>query len=110
MKSQAVAPILGSEVQDLIDESLHKVQAGEFVLSVYFGRNMAQRHERLASALFRMFPCPYMQGMFSRNDKTGRWRLESLKALALGLPDPLDAARRPACASGRKVLCYTLVQ
>ena len=83
MKGQAVAPILGSEVQDLIDPSLQKVQAGEFVLSVYFGRNMAQRHERLASALFRMFPCPYLQASFSRSDKTGRWRLESLKPLAL---------------------------
>jgi glutathione synthase/RimK-type ligase-like ATP-grasp enzyme len=83
MKSQAVAPILGSEVQDLIDQSLQKVQAEEFVLSVYFGHNMAARHERLASALFRMFPCPYLQGSFSRSDKTGRWRLESLKPLAL---------------------------
>ncbi len=83
MKSQAVAPILGSEVQDLIDESLAKVQASEFVLSVYFGRNMAQRHERLAAALFRMFPCPYMQASFSRNEKTGRWRLDMLKALAI---------------------------
>jgi glutathione synthase/RimK-type ligase-like ATP-grasp enzyme len=83
MKSQAVAPILGSEVQDLIDQSLHKVQASDFVLSVYFGRNMAQRHERLAASLFRMFPCPYLQGSFARNDKTGRWRLESLKPLAL---------------------------
>ena len=95
MKSQAVAPILGSEVQDLIDESLQKVQAGEFVLSVYFGRNMAQRHERLAAALFRMFACPYMQGSFSRNDKTGRWRLESLKPLAIDdIPEThLDFAR-----------------
>lgn len=83
MKSQAVAPILGSEVQELIDQSLQKVQADEFVLSVYFGRNMAQRHERLAAALFRMFPSPYLQGSFVRNDKTGRWRLESLKPLAL---------------------------
>ncbi|MGE3172571.1 MAG: RimK family protein [Planctomycetota bacterium] len=83
MKSQAVAPILGSEVQDLIDQSLQKVHASEFVLSVYFGHNMAQRHERLAAALFRMFPCPYLQGSFARSDKSGRWRLESLKPLAL---------------------------
>lgn len=83
MKSQAVAPILGSEVQELIDQSLQKVQADEFVLSVYFGHNMAARHERLATALFRMFPCPYLQGSFSRSDKTGRWRLDSLKPLAL---------------------------
>lgn len=83
MKSQAVAPIAGSEVQDLIDQSLHKVQADEFVLSVYFGRNMAQRHEKLAAALFQMFPCPYLQASFSRNERTGRWKLETTKPMAL---------------------------
>ena len=89
MKSQAVAPILGSEVQDLIDESLQKVQAGEFVLSVYFGRNMAVRHERLAAALFRTFPCPFLQAAFQRGEKNGRWRCESLKVMALDdIPEP----------------------
>jgi len=82
-KSQAVATFAGSEVQDLIDVSLAKVIAGEFVLSVYFGRNMAQRHERLASALFHKFHCPYLQATFVRNDKSGRWRLDALKPMAL---------------------------
>src|SRR5262249_13707630 len=63
-KSQAVATFAGSEVQDLIDVSLAKVIAGEFVLSVYFGRNMAQRHERLASAPFHKFHCPYLHAAF----------------------------------------------
>lgn len=83
IKDRAIAAIAGAELQDIVEESLQRVQGPEFVLSVYFGRNMAQRHERLASALFRMFPSPYLQASFVRNEKSGRWRLEGLKALAI---------------------------
>src|SRR5688572_23183011 len=82
MKDRAIAAIAGGDLQEVVDESLHKVHSDEFVLSVYFGRNMAQRHERLSNALFRMFPCPYLQANFTR-DKSGRWRLESLKPMAI---------------------------
>jgi hypothetical protein len=64
MKDRAIAVIAGSDLQEIIDESLSKVHSAEYVLSVYFGRNMAQRHERLANALFRMFPSPYLQATF----------------------------------------------
>ncbi|HEX5052724.1 MAG TPA: RimK family protein [Planctomycetota bacterium] len=83
MKDRAIAAIAGSDLQEIIDDSLSKVQSSEFVLSVYFGRNMAHRHERLANALFRMFPSPYLQANFTRSEKSGRWRLESLKPMAL---------------------------
>ena len=93
LKSQAVAPIAGSEVQDLIDRSLAKVTAEDFVLSVYFGRNMAHRHERLAATLFQMFPCPFLQATFTR--RSDRWRLDSIKPMAHDdiPPTHLDFAR-----------------
>jgi len=83
MKDRAIAAIAGADLQEILDDSLQKVQSEEFVLSVYFGRNLAQRHEWLANALFRMFPSPYLQANFTRSDKSGRWRLESLKPMAL---------------------------
>jgi len=83
MKDRAIAAIAGSDLQEIVDESLAKVQSEEFVLSVYFGRNMAQRHERLASALFRMFPSPYLQANFQKSEKSQRWRLDSIKPLAI---------------------------
>lgn len=83
LKDRAMVSIAGSDVQELIDESLAKVQNNDFVLSVYFGRNMAQRHERLAKALFRMFPSPFLQAGFARSEKSGRWRLETLKPMAI---------------------------
>lgn len=83
MKDRAIAVIAGSDLQEIIDESLSKVHSAEYVLSVYFGRNMAQRHERLANALFRMFPSPYLQATFTKSEKTQRWRLEGLKPMAI---------------------------
>ncbi|MCA9319609.1 MAG: RimK family protein [Planctomycetes bacterium] len=95
MKSQAVAALAGSDVQELIEKSLHGISSETFVLSVYFGRNTAQRHNKLALALFQMFPCPYMQVHFTRIERTGRWRLDSLRPLAQGdIPEThLDFAR-----------------
>jgi glutathione synthase/RimK-type ligase-like ATP-grasp enzyme len=83
LKDRAIAAIAGSDLQELIEDSLSKVHSNDFVLSVYFGRNMAQRHERLAKALFRMFPSPFLQAMFSKNEKSGRWRLDTLKPMAV---------------------------
>lgn len=83
MKSQAVAAIAGSDLQGLIDHSLATIQSDEFTLSVYFGHNVAQRHDKLALALFRTFPCPYLKAQFSRSEKTQRWKLWDVSALAV---------------------------
>jgi glutathione synthase/RimK-type ligase-like ATP-grasp enzyme len=89
MKSQAVAAIAGSDLQNLIDQSLNSITSDEFVLSVYFGHNVAQRHDRLAGALFRMFPCPYLQAKFARSEKPNRWRLWDVSPMALDdIPEP----------------------
>jgi glutathione synthase/RimK-type ligase-like ATP-grasp enzyme len=91
MKDRAIAAIAGADLQEILDDCLRKVHGEEFVLSVYFGRNLAQRHERLANALYRTFPSPYLQATFARSDKSGRWRLESIKPMAL---DDIPAAHR----------------
>jgi glutathione synthase/RimK-type ligase-like ATP-grasp enzyme len=92
MKSQAVAAIAGSDVQGLIQRSLAEITGDEFVLSVYFGKNLARRHGDLAEALFQLFPCPYMQATFVRGEKTRRWRLDGIKPLAIGEIPPAQVA------------------
>jgi glutathione synthase/RimK-type ligase-like ATP-grasp enzyme len=99
MNMKEVVKYAGSELQDLIDQSLQKVVTPEFVLSVYFGRNMAHRHERLAAELFRRFPCPFMQASFERSERTGRWRLMALRPLAQAdIPESHDEFTREATA------------
>lgn len=73
--------LVSDDLEAEIQRSLHPIGADEFTLSVYFGRNLAQRHQRLATKLFNHFPAPLLRAGFGRDDE-GAWRLESLRPIA----------------------------
>ena len=74
------------ELEELIQSSLGRLQSSEFRLSIYFGRNMAKSHDRLARALFNLFPAPFLRARFGWDDD--RWRLQSLRPIATSeIPD-----------------------
>ncbi|HSH75343.1 MAG TPA: RimK family protein [Longimicrobiales bacterium] len=68
---------VSEELEDEIRSTLAPLKGDEFVLSVYFGRNMAKRYDRLARALFNQFPAPILIGRFER--APDGWRMDSLK-------------------------------
>ncbi|MBI5449778.1 MAG: RimK family protein [Gammaproteobacteria bacterium] len=80
MKSPAVARVVSEELEDLIHKSLAHLHSAEFVLSIYFGRNMAKRYDRLAHQLFSMYPAPLLRARFV-NDAHG-WQLQSITPIA----------------------------
>jgi glutathione synthase/RimK-type ligase-like ATP-grasp enzyme len=65
------------ELEDELQRVLAPLKGNEFTLSVYFGRNMAKRYDRLARALFNQFPAPILIARFERGD--GEWRMVSLR-------------------------------
>jgi glutathione synthase/RimK-type ligase-like ATP-grasp enzyme len=74
------------ELEELIQSSLGRLQSSEFRLSIYFGRNMAKSHDRLARALFNLFPAPFLRARFTWDDD--RWKLQSLRPIATSeIPD-----------------------
>ncbi|MEX1024700.1 MAG: RimK family protein [Planctomycetota bacterium] len=75
MKSRSVVRDVDEELDALIQKSLGDLRAPTFQLSVYFGKNLAKRHERLARALFARFPAPLLRARFQRGE---RWRLTSI--------------------------------
>ncbi len=78
--------ILNEEIEELIQQSLARIGSGEYVMNVYFGRSLAKRHERLARALFNLFPSPLLQVKFVyRGDE---WRVDSVGPIALGEVPP----------------------
>ena len=83
-------PLLRAASEELEDEMqrvLAPLKGNEFTLSIYFGRNMAKRYDRLARALFNQFPAPIMIARFERED--GEWRMVSLKlGAASEVPEP----------------------
>jgi glutathione synthase/RimK-type ligase-like ATP-grasp enzyme len=78
MKSQTQLRFVSEELDELIQKSLAPIRSGEFELSVFFGRNFARRHDRLASALFHEFPAPFLRAYFTHHD---RWELTRLAPL-----------------------------
>lgn len=82
LKSRSVIKLSTTDIEGLIQKSLKPLASHEFTISIYFGRNLARRYERLSRQLFNLFPAPLMRARFAR--KGGEWQLTSLKPLALG--------------------------
>jgi glutathione synthase/RimK-type ligase-like ATP-grasp enzyme len=75
------------ELDQEIQRSLSRLRGNDFTLSIYFGRNLAKRYDRLARALFNQFPAPVLIARFQRVGK--EWRLSRLRLGAgLDIPDP----------------------
>jgi glutathione synthase/RimK-type ligase-like ATP-grasp enzyme len=75
MKSRALVRSVGDEIDTLVQQSLGSIQSDRFTLSVYFGHNVAKRHDRLALRLFNLFPAPLLRAQFARTDS---WELASI--------------------------------
>ncbi|MEZ6090746.1 MAG: RimK family protein [Pirellulaceae bacterium] len=74
--------LVPQDLEELIEQCLSPLQSDKFSLSVYFGRNLASRYNRLARELAGLFQAPLLRFEFSKRKK---WRLRS--AHAIGLQD-----------------------
>lgn len=87
LKNRASVKVLSDELDELIQQNLHPLQSSEFTLSVYFGRNMARRYDRLALHLFNLFAAPLLRFEFARNDE-GQWLIRKVQTIAANtIPD-----------------------
>lgn len=83
MRSSAIVKLLGEDLEDLIDRNLRDLASNKFTLSIYFGRNIAKKYDRLASALFNMFHAPMIRAFFYRPN--GKWVLQ--RVIPIGMKD-----------------------
>ncbi len=82
IKTQAIVRVASEELDDLIQKSLAPIQSREFVLSIYFGRNLARRHDPLAQHVFKLFQAPLLRAVFSFDDDTKQWQLTTINAIS----------------------------
>lgn len=71
------------ETDDLnaqIQKDLAHITDGKFELSVYFGRNVSKKYEKISRMFFNLFPCPFFRVYFTREK---HWVLASIKSLSL---------------------------
>jgi glutathione synthase/RimK-type ligase-like ATP-grasp enzyme len=85
LRLSSVVRIISEDIEALVQRSLSRIKSDRFVLSIYFGRNLAGRYDRLSRALFNYFPAPLLRAEFVHADQ---WRLHSLRAIASSdIPD-----------------------
>lgn len=88
LRMQPIVRIAAQDADKLLQTAFKGIRSDHFDLSIYFGRNMAKRYDRLASALFNQFPAPFLRATFRRHDEES-WELESLRVIALSdIPEP----------------------
>ncbi|MCO6456588.1 MAG: RimK family protein [Pirellulaceae bacterium] len=80
LRSRGMARLISADLEDLIQKTLSPLQSEKFALSIYFGRNMAKRYDRLSLQLFNLIPAPLLRAHFVRDGQT--WRLRSVAAIA----------------------------
>lgn len=88
LKMSPIVRIAAQDLEELITAGMAPIRSGEFVLSIYFGRNIAKRYDKLSRALFNQFPAPFLRATFKHQPSTGTWALEGLRLIgASEIPD-----------------------
>ena len=76
LQSQNMVRLLTEGLDDLIQKSLAPIKSDTFELDIYFGRNMASRHDPLSRQLFNLLQAPLLHANFLRRDQ--HWRIRSV--------------------------------
>lgn len=79
MKLPYIIRFAAADLDDLIQSSLAPLQSDRFDLSIYFGKNLAHRYDRLSSRLFNMFYAPFLRANFVYHKK---WILQNISPIA----------------------------
>lgn len=81
LQSQNLVRLLTADLDALTQKALAPIKSDGFVLSIYFGRNVAARYDLLARHIFDLLQAPLLQATFAR--KRGTWRLRSVSPIAI---------------------------
>jgi glutathione synthase/RimK-type ligase-like ATP-grasp enzyme len=77
--STSLTKQISQDIEEEIQHSLREIQSDEFLLSVYFGQNMAKSHSTLAKKLHGLFPLPLMRFTLERKKQ---WVIKKLSPLS----------------------------
>ncbi len=81
MKAAEIVRIRSDDLEGLIQSSLGHIVSDTFVLSIYFGRNVARRYERLCARLFGLFHAPLVRAQFTRS-QSGEWQIQRVAPIS----------------------------
>ncbi|HMP88947.1 MAG TPA: RimK family protein [Kiritimatiellia bacterium] len=76
-----IVRLASENVEEEIEKCLADHKGDKFTLSIYFGRNLAKRYDRLSMELFNLFRAPLLRAHFAKED--GKWKLQSIGPIAV---------------------------
>lgn len=79
-KNLSVIRSIANDIEDLIQESLHKIEEKKFMLNVYFGNTSEKSLKTLGNKLYQLFESPLLQVVFVKNEK---WMIQRVIPLCL---------------------------
>ncbi|MCA9772997.1 MAG: RimK family protein [Myxococcales bacterium] len=74
LRSQLVTAIVSEDLQDLIAHSFARIESSEYILSIYFGKTLAERNRRLGVHLFNQIRAPLLRARFVK--RADGWALD----------------------------------
>ncbi|WP_028388559.1 RimK family protein [Legionella fairfieldensis] len=77
--SPSLSIFISQDVDEEIQHSLQDIKTDEFILSLYFGQNMAKCHATIAKKLHGLFPLPMLRFSF---EKKKQWRIKGVQSLS----------------------------
>lgn len=80
MKSYSLLKIRSHDLDELIQKTLKDLEGDCFDLSIYFGKNLDHRYDKLTKELHKAFHAPLILAKFVRKDK---WRLKTITPIGL---------------------------
>lgn len=85
-KSQQIVRILSEDINDLIQKKLKNIKSQNFVLSLFFGQNMAEHYEDLGRKFFSLVKAPMMRVEFEKSSEG--WLVNSVRPISFSEVDP----------------------
>lgn len=79
LKTLKLVRIVSDEFDDIIQKSLKNIKSQEFILSIYFGQNVAQKYKEVSTLFYKHFQVPFLRVKFNFSTK---WNIQSIKVIS----------------------------
>lgn len=81
LQTPAMIRMTSVALQEQIQHSLRTIKADHFTLSIYFGRNLAKRYDRLCKDIFNRFHAHFLRVDFVRS--RDRWSIQNINTISV---------------------------
>lgn len=79
LQTPAMIRMTSVDLYEEIQQSLRTIKANHFSLSIYFGRNLAKRYERLSKEIFNRFHAHFLRVDFARTRE--KWSIQNINTI-----------------------------